>query len=202
MARLPGVLCLVVFAATLGCSRRQPDNSILIPFESGNSWGYKNSRGQVVIEPRFALANEFSTEGIAAVVEGSEWFYIDRSGKKLLRPLVVDNGPDYFSEGLARFRQDGRIGFFDVRGRIAIEPRFDFALPFSDGMAAFCEGCREEREGEHLKVAGGKWGFIDRSGRMVIQPAYQEAESFSGGWGRVRTEGRWLRVDRHGLEQR
>jgi hypothetical protein len=193
-----GVLVLVI---TAGCLRQQPNDSILTPFESGDLWGYRNSRGEVAIQPQFVVARDFSGGGIAAVVEGSDWVYIDKAGTRLLKPLVVDNGPDYFCEGLARFVRARKVGFFDEQGRVVIEPRFDFALPFSEGMSAFCEGCREEGEGEHKRFVGGKWGFLDASGRTVIHPDYEAAEPFSGGRSRVMVKGRWIRIDRRGIEE-
>jgi hypothetical protein len=202
MARHVCVLGAVVLLFTAGCSRSQPHDPDLKPFESGGLWGFRDGRGEVVIPAKFVVAREFSAGGVAAVVDGSEWVYIDRTGKRLLTPLVVDNGPDYFCEGLARFVRARKVGFFDERGRVVIEPRFDFALPFSEGLSAFCEGCREVSDGEHKRVAGGKWGFLDTSGRTAIPAAYEAVEPFSDGFGRVRVDGRWIRIDRRGVEQR
>ena len=140
----------------------------LIPFEEDNKFGYKTPQGKVVIEPRYQVAQEFSREGLAAVVDEHGWAYIDRSGKVLIRPFTFDNGPDYFREGMARFVVDGKFGFFDRHGRVVIQPRFTFAGPFSKGRAPVCEGCREVREGEHTSMTGGSWGFIDKRGALVI----------------------------------
>jgi hypothetical protein len=202
MARHTYALGLLVLVFTVACSRSQPEDPVLKPFESGGLWGFRDGRGEVVIPPKFVVAREFSTGGVAAVVDGSEWIYIDRKGKSLLTPLVVDNGPDYFCEGLARLVHARKVGFFDERGRVVIEPRFDFALPFSEGLSAFCEGCFEESDGEHRRVVGGKWGFLDTSGRTVIPAVYEAAEPFSDGLSRVRVGGRWIRIDRRGVEQR
>ena len=140
----------------------------LIPFEQGDKFGYKTPQGKVVIEPRYRVAQEFSREGLAAVVDEHGWAYIDRSGNVVIRPFTFDNGPDYFREGLARFVVDGKFGFFDRRGRVVIQPRFTFAGPFSKGRAPVCEGCREVRLGEHTSMTGGSWGFIDKRGALRI----------------------------------
>jgi hypothetical protein len=202
MIRPAGLLLIMLLDIGFGCAQDQSKNSTLIPFQSGDLWGYKNSRGEVVIRPQFSIAQDFSAGGIAAVVDRSGWIYIDETGKRLLKPVVVDNGPDYFSEGLARFLKDSKIGFFNTQGKIVIEPRFDFAHPFSEGLSAFCEGCREERDGEHKMMVGGQWGFLDTSGRIVIKPIYEAVESFSEGRSRVMLQGRWINIDRRGLEQR
>lgn len=170
----------------------------LSPFEQDGRWGYRDDAGRVAIEPRFAHAEPFSPQGIAAVVDGAGWAYIDANGRILIRPLVVDNGPDYFQENLARFRDGGRVGFFDRAGRVGIAPRFAFARPFSEGLAAVCRGCTEVREGEHSAVRGGKWGYIDRSGRVAIPLQFEEAGSFENGVAVVTRKGKRLRIDKSG----
>jgi len=58
-------------------------------------------------------------------------------------------------------------GFIDSRGKIAIAPRFEGALAFSEGLAAV------KREG--------RWGYIDRNGSEVIPIRYRTAQSFRNG---------------------
>jgi hypothetical protein len=172
--------------------------AVLAPFEKDGKWGYRDNAGKVSISPRYEMAREFSAEGIAAVVDQDGWAYIDRTGKVLLRPLVVDNGPDYFREGVARFSRGSRVGFFDTRGKVAIQPVYAHAMPFSEGRAAVCEGCTEVDEGEHRVVKGGKWGFIDRSGRVVVPLQFAAAGSFEKGRARVRAGTNWQHIDKDG----
>jgi len=163
---------------------------LLAAFEKDGLWGYRDAGGKSVIPPRYQVAREFSPEGIAAVVDDQGWAYIGTAGQLVIRPLVFDNGPDYFQEGLARFTRAGKVGFFDRRGKVAIEPQYTWAMPFSEGRAAVCEGCTERQEGEHRSVQGGRWGFIDRRGRLVIPLKFDEAASFTKGRARVRLGGR------------
>ena len=81
-------------------------------------------------------------------------------------PDTVANG---FSEGLAAVLDDQlhRFGFIDKTGAWVIQPRFQIAESFSQGLAAATEG--------------GKWGFIDKTGAWVIQPPYDDGGAFSGG---------------------
>lgn len=172
-----------------------------VPFEANGRWGYRSATGAVLIPPRFVMAQEFSPEGIAAVVDERGWAYIDAKGKLIVRPYVFDNGPDYFEQDLARFVDNGKIGFMDRRARIVIPAKFDFALPFSEDRAAVCSGCKEAAEGEHKIRRGGKWGFIDRTGRLVIPFRYDEVERFSGGKARVRSGGGWRVIGQDGALQ-
>jgi hypothetical protein len=172
----------------------------LLPFEDQTThlWGYRASGGTVIIEPRFFVADRFSVHGIAAAADESGWQYIDGQGSVVIRPFVFDNGPDPFREGLARFKSGEQFGFFDERGRVVISPQFDFAAPFADGLAAFCEGCEVYAEGEHSRYEGGVWGFINKQGTVVLTPKYAAAESFALGQAKVMLNGRWIIINRNG----
>jgi hypothetical protein len=191
-----GWTAVLVLAA--GCGRRPP-----VPFsaenDSGERWGYRNAAGDTVIAPVYFAAEPFSDRGIAEVADDSGWACIDVSGKVLVRPFVFDNGPDPFSEDLARFVRDGKMGFFDRAGKEAIAPRFDFALPFSEGFAAVCMGCGEKTDGEHRIVLGGTWGYIDAKGTSVIAFGFDRAESFDRGSALVEKDGRSFRIDPKGV---
>ena len=170
----------------------------LTPFEQGEKWGYRNAAGKVAIQPHFSLANEFSPEGIAAVVDVKGWAYIDAQGNILIRPFIVDNGPDYFQDGLARFVEFGKFGFFNQKGQVVIQPHFDFAAFFSEGLAAYCMGCRMKAEGEYSLMEGGKWGYMDQKGKRVIGPRFEAAQKFASGKARVKLEGQWISIDKKG----
>ena len=170
----------------------------LSAFERGGLWGYRDGQGQVVIEQRFHVATGFLDEGIAAVADESAWAYIDRTGRVVIRPFVVDNGPDAFRQGLARFSVEGRFGYFDRRGRVAIEPRFDFATPFFESRAGVCAGCEKRWHGGHAVWAGGRWGYIDRAGKAAVPMIYDEIRPFEDGRAQVRRGRDWLSIDKVG----
>lgn len=189
----------------LACAVAPPGNTGSarpVPFEKEGRWGYRNAGGGIVIRPRFKMADAFTPEGVAAVVDEKGWAYIDMKGEVILRPFVFDNGPDYFKENLARFVDGGKFGFFDRRGRVVIPAKFDFAAPFSEGLAAVCEGCAEVFEGEHRLRKGGKWGFIDRSGKLAIPARFDEAGRFKAGKAKVRLGKRWQYIGRDGAVTR
>jgi hypothetical protein len=169
-----------------------------VPFERNELWGYRAANGKVVIAPRFVLAGKFSRHGIAAVAGKGGWAYIDVTGRTVIKPFVFDNGPDPFKQDLARFRANAKFGFFDRRGGVAIVARFDFARPFAQDRAAVCSGCKAQKQGGHTMMVGGKWGFIDKSGMLAVPFIYQAAEDFTANGARVRSNGKWLLIDRAG----
>lgn len=175
----------------------------LIPFETEDFlMGYKDARGRVRIPARYRLAQKFSREGIAGVVDETGWAIIDRSGRILIRnPFIFDNGPDYFVEGLARVvGEGGKFGFFDKRGKIVIAPRFDFAAPFANGAAAVCVECRKTAPDAngHYSTVGGRWGFIDRRGAVIVPLKFETVENFARGRASVKLNGKAMRVDKRG----
>ena len=67
---------------------------------------------------------------------GSDDWLIDASGNFLpKKPLVLDG--IRFSEGLIAVRQDRKLGYMDLDGNIAIEPRYDQGGEFAEGLRRF-----------------------------------------------------------------
>ena len=69
--------------------------------------------------------------------------------------------PIKVSEGLVTAPQllpERKVGFIDKNGKTIIEPKFEAARPFCEGLAA-------------VRVKD-KWGYIDHSGSFVIQPKF------------------------------
>jgi len=191
------VLFLVLCWIAASCGPK-PSPESWTSFEENGVWGFRDGRGKIVIEPKFEAAYDFHGP-LAAVALAEGWRFIDRGGRVMdIRPFMIDNGPDYYSEGLARFVKDGRIGFLDEAGRIVIPAQFDFVSTFSEGLAAFCIGCQKVPEGGHLPVRGGKWGYINVRGEMAVKPQYEEASPFEDGRARVRLDGQWIRIDKFG----
>ena len=103
---------------------------------------------------------------------------------------------------------NGKDGYMDRDGKIVIEPTFDRAYPFSDGLAAIEKQQRWgfiDTSGEIViepqfisvglfseglatfqgKRQSTKFGYIDKTGKVVIQPQFDEAEAFRNGVARV-----------------
>jgi hypothetical protein len=118
------------------------------------------------------------------------------------------------SSGLFPVMQNGKYGFIDTAGKLVINPQFDLAHRFSEGLACVCvgNGCSgngSERkygfvgktgqyvinpqfdfaddfsEGLALVTISGKKGFIDTGGKIIINPQYDVAEAFSDGLANV-----------------
>jgi hypothetical protein len=110
---------------------------------------------------------DFSERDLIAVSIGNSWYYVREDGKAI--PVMLDdNGEvDRFKEGLARIKINGKIGFFNKTLDIVLNPIYDFAFPFHNGVAEICVGCQEVIEGGHTMLNGGSWKRIDRTGLIL-----------------------------------
>ena len=102
---------------------------------------------------------------------------------------------------LFTINENGKWGYIDQTGKVVIEPQFDEAADYSEGLArvkvgvfygfidysgkfviepqftwvkSFSEGLAAEHSGE-------KWGFIDKTGKLVIPRLFEEVKDFSDG---------------------
>lgn len=77
-----------------------------------------------------------------------------------------------------------RIGYIDRHGTVVIQPMFQEAEPFAEGLAAV-------RSGE-------RWGYIDKAGNWSVKPRFTRAKSFSEGLAAVNIHGAWGFVNMKG----
>lgn len=124
--------------------------------------GYRSCDGQVAVAPKYLIAEPFGKGGIAAVLDETGWYYINRRGEFVIRPVIFDNGPDAFSDGLARYIEGAKYGFFDTSGTVVIPAQFEFAYPFAKGKAKIGENCTFTPEGEHTRIECRSWRSIPK----------------------------------------
>ena len=123
----------------------------IVKFNRKGKWGYRDRKGNVVIQPDFDDAFEFS-EDLACVEKDGKLGYIDRQGG-----VVIDfkfDSATSFSDGLASVTIGEKSGYIDKQGEEAVPLRFDVATPFEDGRAIV----RED----------GRWGVLDRKTLEVL----------------------------------
>src|SRR5260221_9963380 len=140
----------------------------------------------LAIAAQYAYAGPFK-EGLAAMQVGDEktglWGLINTSGKSVI-PAQCDS-VQVFSDGLCAVRiggEEGKWGFIDKLGKLAINPRFASVWPpgFVDGFAAVDVAKKYPIESA---------GLINKSGSFVV-PArfdtigpYREGLAIGSHWG-------------------
>ena len=156
---------------------------------TANTWpseiGFINSKGEAVIPfGKYSNAGSFH-DGLAVVIANNKRGFIDKTGE-LVIPAIYNVTSDAFDEGYGIALQDKKLGYIDTEGNFAIEPQYDSANLFSEGLAAV------------KKDKGGKVGYIDRSGQMVIDYTFDEASDFSEGLAFVTVNGMKFFIDSQG----
>ena len=132
-------------------------------------YGYVNAKGDTIIaigKYDMCFTEKFYNFAIV-IARGKGLVGIDRNENVLFSVFIVDNGPDYPSNGLFRIIQNGKIGYANLKGQIVIAPQFDCAYPFKNGKAQVGKGCQTKADGEHHYWTGGQWYTINKKGNAV-----------------------------------
>lgn len=95
--------------------------------------------GKPIHEIHLFRADTFSSElgfaeGLAAVLVGKKYGFVDKTGKVYISPRFDKVG--HFSEGLVTVLVGKNYGFADTNGAVVIKPHFESAAEFSEGFAA------------------------------------------------------------------
>jgi hypothetical protein len=127
----------------------------------------KDSLGAFRMRGHHFKALDFSEQQfIGILIEKDRWGYINRNNKIIVM-LAFDNGPDYFSEGLARTVDNGKIGFVNEALDVVIPPQFDAAFPFENNRAKVGRQCATIQDGEHRLWECRQWFEIDKTGKRI-----------------------------------
>jgi hypothetical protein len=135
-------------------------------------------------DPKLFPITEFGKDWPQGGVKGG---FIDQTGAILMKPSAdimpphhLDNS-GYFAEGLEPIQVQLKTkwpplvwGYMDTKFNFIIEPQFEGAEPFSEGLAAV-----------RVKKQPWSFGYIDHTGNFVVQPRFEEAHPFSEGLAQV-----------------
>ena len=145
------ILTLLIFISFLSCSKSNP-----IPPKPVFPSRYM---------PQAELQNvNFHNKELTTIKIKNKFYYIRKDGK-MMETVEYDGKADEFSDGLARTKINGKIGFFNSHLEIVLKPIYDFAFPFHNGISEICIGCKDQ--GEEALLAGGKWKKINREGLVI-----------------------------------
>jgi hypothetical protein len=161
----------------------------LYPIKQGDLWGYVNTEGEMIINPKFDSA-QILFEDLGAVKNGDKWGYVNRNGDLIIPAQFKE--ASYFTEGLAPVQLETKWGYIDEQGKMVIKPQFDHAHQFSQGLAPV--------------VIKEQYGFIDKQGAISINLRFDNVET-PGILGRilpvgsllpVKQDGKWGYIDEDG----
>lgn len=93
--------------------------------------------------------------------------YVRRDGRAV-SVFILDNGADYFEEGLVRGLRRGKLVYYNRKLRPVIMTGYDWGYPFDRGRAEVGTGCQaKQADAEHSIMVCTRWTVIDRNGREI-----------------------------------
>ena len=169
---LVSLAAILVFAS---CATGADEQGIPSPFVEKGVWGYKYESGKMAVKPKYIVALDYTSQGLATAMDEEGWVYLDTKCNEIARCFEVGQLPDPFSDDRARIQSQGKIGFINSHGEILIPAQYDYAEPFENMMSAFNMGGAIETRGIKRVITGGKWGVMDLFGKTLVEPVWDTA---------------------------
>ncbi len=185
-------------------------------------WGYRDAKGKTVIEPQYEKAFDFTSDGIAAVVDFERRIsFINRSGKTVItlnnKEIVTYNDAQrtkvkqsYF-EPVSQGIENLGMYYFD-RGYVMV--RYVYRGTVSDKLY-LNENRLLSRTGQYFDIPSGyslinysdgilllekngRYGYMDLNGGWVAPAIYDSASPFLQGLAVVGADGKYGLIDTEG----
>lgn len=138
--------------------------------KSSDAWSIIDSKGKTISKQTYAdvVLDEkeiaYRNERLFVKLGDNQIIMINDKGEQVTNQ-VFEDCRIFASESYAAVKINGKWGFVDKNGKIVIEPQYDDARSFANGLAA-------------VKVVD-KWGFIDENGKICIEPQFYGAKDFN-----------------------
>lgn len=137
--------------------------------KNSGKWSVIDKSGTAVSDKEFddiklLGTGEYVVNGIMIASVNGKYGIYDASGKSK-SDFTASNMDKCMGGNIAFEDSKGKWGFVNGEGKIVIEPDFDEAMSFSNGLAAV--------------RSGDKWGFINESGELVIEYQYSDGGYFN-----------------------
>ncbi len=135
----------------------------------GSGWSLINTDGDKITETGFEDIKLYGNgdyvykDRMIASVGGRYGLY-DGKGEEVTALNAVD-ADIYLDDYIAYQDESGKWGFMDSEGKVVIEPQYEGARSFSNGLAAV--------------LADGYWGYINHDRQMAIENQFLDAGYFT-----------------------
>lgn len=127
--------------------------------------GFMDTTGEEVIPiGKYAIIKGDFEKGLPLAAEkgSGRYIHIDKKGNPFNEKYNIEGS---FFDGFAVVELNGKRGFIDAKGEIAISLKYDRAWRFSEGFA--------------VVELNGKQGFINDTGKEVVPPKYDYVDEVS-----------------------
>ena len=163
--------------------------------DTSYKYGFIDYQGEIVLAPVYEYIGRRKNKMVVVMTSGVWGLFDTISHEVKIIPGAAYLGPCI--ENICRFNKGGfydkntkRItgglwGYVSKDGHVIVEPTYELAGAFSDGMAV-------------VKLHG-KWGFVDTEGSIVVPCEYDDVESkFIKGSGALIKNGEVFAFDKKG----
>jgi hypothetical protein len=106
------LLVILLFSCTLIYSQKDP-----IPFEKDGKWGYKNSKGSILLAPVYDNAWNFNGQPLAPVQMGERAAYINLKFE-IVSDTIEGSLSEFYPEGYGEAFSHGKTGRIDRTGKL------------------------------------------------------------------------------------
>ncbi len=142
---------------------------MMVFYDSLDRCGYLNSSGEILLQTGLVdyCFSDSADFFVAVAGKNGKIYAIDHNVDTLFEIYKMDNGPDYISDGLFRFKKLEKIGYSNIKGEIVIPAKFQCAFPFKNQKARVSFDCQKSELGEYTEPLSDSWFFIDKNGNRV-----------------------------------
>lgn len=184
-------------------------------YSYNGKFGAVDLNGKIVFPPVYDTIEWDSKESFFIIELNGKWGAADKNGNYIIEPNI-DFGDDWslslrFNDGLAKIVKDDKYGFINTKGKVVIQPKFEYAGEFEKGKAIVKVDGKEtliDKKGNPILSQNfnviyfngekgyyrvlttdeekDKWGLLNHQGQEIIkpQPLYIEG-SYSEGKAKV-----------------
>lgn len=150
----------------------------------GNQWQLIDATGTAITDDTFDSVVQDEKTVVYRndrffVEKNAQYYMMDTSGN-CINQTAYQNADLFNNATYAAVMINGLWGFVDKDGKIVIEPQYQEAKSFSNGLAA-------------VKI-NGKWGYIDESGELVIEASFEDANDFNDHGGAFVFDGKYWKL--------
>ena len=125
----------------------------------------------MVIQATFDYAENFTSEGLAAVKVDGKYGLIDKSGKWKVQPTF--QWLTHCDNNLWWAKKEGEMGFIDKTGKWT-KTQESRSYTINRDASKFDEGLAPVKSND-------LWGFVDKTGKIVIEPQFTQVMQFDKG---------------------
>ncbi len=131
-------------------------------------WYLINTQGEKVSEVyqdiKLDLSGSYLRDGVILAKSGDA-YHIYQSDWTQVSDFSCEDIDICLGDNWIAYKDGGKWGFVDKEGNVKIEPAYEKAKSFSNGLAAVCQNQ--------------KWGFIDTTNTLVIDYQFTDATYFN-----------------------